>query len=143
MTLSLDQAQVVAGIESFRQQIDLPEIDDLVTKSSDYIYPQSAQPPEDPKSILFLTMHGSKGLTRRNVVLPGLEAAWLPSQDNSQDLDEKQRLFYVAITRATDSVIVTYPLNRSKGDPMNYVTPGRGKVSPFVTASGITDVYHD
>ena len=142
-TLSLDQAQVAAGLESFLQQIDLPEIDDLVTQSSDYIYPQSAQLPEDPKAILFLTMHGSKGLTRRNVVLPGLEAAWLPSQDNSQDLDEKQRLFHVAITRATDSVIITYPLNRSKGDPMNYNTPGRGKVSPFVTVSGIPDVYHE
>jgi DNA helicase-2/ATP-dependent DNA helicase PcrA len=140
--LPLDQAQVTAGLESFLQQIDLPEIDDLVTKLSDNIYPQSAQPPEDPKSILFLTMHASKGLTRKNVVLPGLEAAWLPSQDSSQDLAEKQRLFYVAITRATDSVIITYPLNRSRGDPMNYDIPGRGKVSPFVTASGITDVYH-
>ena len=141
-TLRLDQAQVAAGLESFLQQIDLPEIDDLVAKSADYIYPQSAQPPEDPKSILFLTMHGSKGLTRKNVVLPGLESAWLPSQDNSQSLDEKKRLFYVAITRATDSVIITYPLNRSKGDPFNYNTPGRGKVSPFVTASGIADIYH-
>ncbi len=140
--LQLDQAHVTASLESFLQQIDLPEIDDLVTKFADNIYPQSAQPPEDPKSILFLTMHSSKGLTRKNVVLPGLEAAWLPSQDNSQSLDEKQRLFYVAITRATDSVIITYPLNRSKGDPMNYNIPGRGKVSPFVIASGIDNAYY-
>jgi DNA helicase-2/ATP-dependent DNA helicase PcrA len=141
-TLSLDQSHILACLELFLQQLDLPEIDDLVTKSSDSIYPQSAQPPEDPKSILFLTMHGSKGITRKNVVLPGLEAAWLPSQDDSQDINEKQRLFYVAITRATDSVIITYPLNRSKGDPMNYDTPGRGEASPFVTASGIADNYH-
>jgi superfamily I DNA/RNA helicase len=143
MTLSLDQVQVGTGLELFLQQIELPEIDDLVTKYSDYIYPQSAQPPENPKSILFLTMHSSKGLTRRNVVLPSLEAAWLPSLDSLQDLNEKQRLFFVAITRATDSVVITYPLNRSKGDPMNYNTPGRGKVSPFVPAARIADVYHD
>jgi DNA helicase-2/ATP-dependent DNA helicase PcrA len=142
-SLGLEQAHVTASLDLYIQKIDSPETENLISMSADIIYPQSAQPQEDPKAILFLTMHGSKGLTRKNVVLPGLEAAWLPGEINSINIDEKKRLFYVAITRATDSVTITYPLHRLKNDPLNYETPGRGKASPFIKTAGITEKYHE
>jgi len=88
-------------------------------------------------------MHGSKGLTRKTVVMPGLEDAWLPGPAESEDLKEKQRLFYVALTRATDEVLVTFPRTRSRGDPLNYAAPGRGQASRFLAQCGITSQYQD
>jgi superfamily I DNA/RNA helicase len=85
-------------------------------------------------------MHGSKGLTKKTVVLPGLEDAWLPGS-NDDNFAEKQRLFYVAITRATDEVLITVPRSRARGDPLHYDAPGRNEVSRFVTDSEITVQY--
>jgi DNA helicase-2/ATP-dependent DNA helicase PcrA len=127
---------------------DLPEVehDDAISNACDQLLPQFAAPPEDPCSVLFLTIHSSKGLTKHTVVMPGLEDAWLPGQAVGVELDEKKRLFYVALTRATDRVLITHPgtrsSTRSQRDPLNYNTPGRGQVSRFVNDSRIPTVYH-
>ncbi|GAG53184.1 unnamed protein product, partial [marine sediment metagenome] len=97
---------------------------------------------ESPKQILFLTMHGAKGLTRRYVFMPGLERAWLPGDASGVSLEEKRRLFYVALTRATDGVAITYPASRARGDALNYDTPGRGEGCPFVADAGLSFAYH-
>ena len=76
-------------------------------------------PPIDSKAIEFLTIHGAKGLTKNTVIMPGLEDSWLPGAYEGPELEEKQRLFYVAITRATDNVLITYPVKRSRGDQLN------------------------
>ena len=88
-------------------------------------------------------MHGSKGLTKRTVVLPGLEQAWLPGGASGEDLAERQRLFYVAITRATDRILITFPRTRARNDSLNFDAPGRGEASTFVTDAGLECVYHE
>ncbi|MCH8149306.1 MAG: hypothetical protein IH987_15205 [Planctomycetes bacterium] len=75
--------------------------------------------------------------------MPGLEDAWLPGQATGADLEERKRLFYVALTRATDKVLITYPRMRAPGDPLNYQTPGRRETCRFVTVSGVNPVYRD
>ena len=120
------------------------EIDqeDLINTICDRALPEYALPTENRHSVLFLTIHGSKGLTKKTVVLPGFEHAWLPGGSSGADLEEKKRLFYIAITRASDNLLITYPRTRARGDPLNYRTPGRGRVSRFVKQSGIHDVHH-
>jgi DNA helicase-2/ATP-dependent DNA helicase PcrA len=88
-------------------------------------------------------MHSSKGLTKHTVVMPGLEDAWLPGNAADEALQERMRLFYVALTRATDRVLITYPQTRSPGDPLNFPFPGRGEVSRFVPASRIRTQFHE
>ena len=117
--------------------------DDAIEACCDGILPDSVGPAEDPRTVLFLTIHGSKGLTKRTVVMPGLEDAWLPGEASGADLDEYRRLFYVALTRATDRVLITYPKTRARGDPLNYDAPGRGDLCRFCTESGISDAYHE
>lgn len=129
-------------IESLLGQLGETDQDDLINSVCDRTLPEYAVPAENRHAVLFLTMHGSKGLTKKTVVLPGLEHAWLPGDSSGADLEEKKRLFYVAITRATDNLLITYPLHRGRGDPLNYNTQGRGEVSQFVRQAGIRDVYH-
>ena len=132
-----EMPQLSDRVETFLQQLDESDPEGAISDFCDILLPESALPAEDPRSVLCLTMHGSKGLTKKTVVMPGLEDAWLPGNADGDDLEERKRLFYVALTRATDEVLITYPWKRAKGDPLNYDTPGRGGASRFIDQSGI------
>lgn len=129
-------------IEDFIDHLESTDQDELINTFCDRALPEFALPAEDKRSVLFLTMHGSKGLTKKTVVLPGLEQAWLPGESLGADLEEKKRLFYVAITRTTDDLLITYPYFRARGDPLNYPIQGRGRVSQFVRHAGIPEINH-
>jgi len=82
-------------------------------------------------AVELLTLHSSKGLTRRYVILPGLEHCWLPGNAIGADLEERKRLFLVGITRATEFLLITYPRTRARGDSLNYSAAGRKELSEF------------
>ena len=140
--LELKIPDLCEQIDTFIQQLDQSNQEDAINNLCDTLIPETALPPEDPHAVLCLTMHGSKGLTKKTVVMPGLEDAWLPGDAAEDDMDEKKRLFYVALTRATDQVLITYPRTRPRGDPLNYDTPGRGRASCFISQSGIPKIFH-
>lgn len=139
--LSIDAHQLCQYLESFLQCLGEPDQEEAISRLCDELIPESAQPPKDPRTILFLTMHGSKGLTKNTVVMPGLEEACLPGNAKDSDLEEKRRLFYVALTRATDRVLITYPRRRARGDPEVYDTPGRGEACSLVGKCGVACLY--
>lgn len=58
-----------------------------------------------PPLITLSTMHGSKGLEFDNVWILGAEAKVIPDEKSSQE--EERRLFYVAVTRAKDSLTMS------------------------------------
>jgi superfamily I DNA/RNA helicase len=89
------------------------------------------------RAVELMTMHGAKGLTRRYIVIPACEECWLPGNVSDAQLPERKRLFYVAITRATDEVVITYPCRRARGDSLNYELPGRFTLSRFAEQLGI------
>lgn len=63
-----------------------------------------------------MTMHASKGLEFKVVFLAGIEDHIIPSQraleENPRNIDEERRLFYVAITRAREKLVIDYCDNR-------------------------------
>lgn len=93
-------------------------------------------------AVELLTLHSSKGLTRRYVILPGLERTkspyWIPGDAVGDDLEERKRLFLVGITRATESLLITYPRSRAPGDSLNLRIMGQGKLSEFAEKLGVT-----
>jgi hypothetical protein len=133
----IEQLQKLIGVD------DDSARDDLIATICDTLLPDTAAPLENPKAVLFLTMHGSKGLTKKTVVIPGLEEAWLPGNAAGNALSQRQRLFYVAITRATDNLLLTLPHNRGRNDSLNFQIPGRGEQSRFIASAGLAASYHD
>ena len=130
----------VAGIvgEVLKAMDDEDDADQAIQAACDQLLPETKEPTPNPHSVLFLTVHGAKGLTKKIVVMPGMEEAVLPGASEGDELDELKRVFYVALTRATDGVLMTYPRTRAaKGDPLAYERQGNGLPSPFVASAGI------
>ena len=81
--------------------------------------------PFQNQGIPAMTIHESKGLEWKNVWVCGLEAGTLPHILG--DFEEERRLFYVAITRARDSLVISYAKRREMGAKTITCSP-----SPFL-----------
>ena len=72
-------------------------------------------------AVTLITMHSCKGLEFPHVFVVGLEDGLLPHSRSQQEgtMDEERRLFYVAITRAQESLRLSYCHSRTKyGQPL-------------------------
>jgi superfamily I DNA/RNA helicase len=67
-------------------------------------------------AVTLITMHSCKGLEFPHVYVAGLEDGLLPHSRSKVEgtLDEERRLFYVAITRAMQSLTISYCLGRKR-----------------------------
>jgi DNA helicase-2/ATP-dependent DNA helicase PcrA len=84
----------------------------------------------DADRLLMLTAHNAKGLEFQAIVIAGLEEGLFPhgnSMDDTERLEEERRLFYVALTRAQDEVLMTAAAFRRRFDGAR-----GGRVSRFV-----------
>ena len=89
---------------------------------------------EDADRVLLLTAHNAKGLEFPLVVVAGLEEGLFPHATSGADdagLEEERRLFYVALTRARDQVVLTAAAYRRRFTPGGAVAGG-ARVSRFV-----------
>ena len=85
---------------------------------------------DDGNRINLMTMHASKGLEFRIVYLAGIEDDVIPSsralEENAHNIDEERRLFYVAITRAREKLVINYADTRiSREGEEKMVIPSR------------------
>ncbi len=83
---------------------------------------------EDKNRVTIMTIHSAKGLEFKHLIIAGVEEELFPSQmsiDNPKDLEEERRLFYVALTRAEKSALITYAALRYKWGIQNACSPSR------------------
>jgi len=83
---------------------------------------------EDRNRVTLMTIHSAKGLEFKHLIIAGVEEELFPSPmstDNPKDLEEERRLFYVALTRAEKSAIITYAALRYKWGIQNACSPSR------------------
>jgi DNA helicase II / ATP-dependent DNA helicase PcrA len=83
---------------------------------------------EDRNKVTLMTIHSAKGLEFKHLIIAGVEEELFPSMmsiDNPKDLEEERRLFYVALTRAEKSVILTFAALRYKWGIQNSCSPSR------------------
>lgn len=72
------------------------------------------EPPHANNYVRVMSLHKSKGLSAKYVVVSGCVEGWIPFLQDDDDyfgaernLQEQRRLFYVAITRAKDTLILS------------------------------------
>jgi superfamily I DNA/RNA helicase len=83
------------------------------------------------EAVTLITMHSCKGLEFPHVHIVGLEDGLLPHtrSKEEQTVDEERRLFYVAITRAMETLSISHCATRKK-----YGAPVPCHPSPFLKA---------
>ena len=80
-----------------------------------------------------MTLHSAKGLEADNVVIAGVADQFMPGKDTaSQKVAEQKRLLYVAITRAKDSLIISWPRRIKAAE----VKKNMGRLDQVITTSG-------
>ncbi len=129
---------------------DHPDAADLLRElRTDVTQPEI--PGDQSNIIRVMSLHKSKGLTARVVVVAGCIAGAIPTIDGDDPPDEQQsqrqeqrRLFYVAITRTTDVLVISGAARMSYGEAMQMNVqfgPGQGGnvtliASPFLNELG-------
>ncbi|MGP1594293.1 MAG: ATP-dependent helicase [Treponema sp.] len=77
-------------------------------------------------AVQLITMHNTKGLEFKNVIITGLENGIFPrSDESSEDLEEERRLMYVACTRAQNNLYITSCTTRRMYGRTSYMQPSR------------------
>ncbi len=103
------------SLAAFLQEIALmTRVDDPTKETTDHV--------------TLMTIHAAKGLEFAYVYIIGMEEELFPSQlmlESQADLEEERRLFYVAVTRAQQKVILTYALSRYRFGRLKHSEPSR------------------
>ena len=87
-----------------------------------------SQEEKSDDAVTLITLHNTKGLEYKKVVITGLEEGIFPRMDKAgADLEEERRLFYVGITRARDELYVTSCASRYMYGSLQFMRP-----SPFI-----------
>lgn len=89
---------------------------------------QDNEKEEDFDKVTLMTIHSAKGLEFKHVFVVGLEEGLFPSSMSTgsiQELEEERRLFYVAITRAEDSLSLAFAKSRYKWGNLESCRPSR------------------
>ncbi len=71
---------------------------------------------DDTDAVTLMTLHAAKGLEFSVVFITGLEAGILPhfrSFEEADGLQEERRLFYVGVTRAKETLVLSYAFRRA------------------------------
>lgn len=83
---------------------------------------------EAKKEVTLMTIHASKGLEYNTVYIVGVEEGSFPSSRSVEDvlgLEEERRLFYVAMTRAVKSLVLSFATTRYKWGAVTQSRPSR------------------
>lgn len=101
-----------AGLTSFLEHIELDR--------------SLAETDAGADAVQLITMHNTKGLEFRNVIITGLENGIFPRNDESaEDMEEERRLMYVACTRAQDALYMTSCAARRMYGKLSFMEPSR------------------
>ncbi|MEW6636721.1 MAG: 3'-5' exonuclease, partial [Actinomycetota bacterium] len=87
---------------------------------------QDALSPEGGR-VTLMTLHNAKGLEFRHVFIVGMEEGTFPHARSldEQNLEEERRLCYVGITRAMETLTLSYAKLRSSWGDREYQMPSR------------------
>ncbi len=90
----------------------ISEIEDLFIEIEEYkkTLLSNKKNNDDKKGVYIMTIHGSKGLEFKHVFIIDVNESYIP-HNKADNIEEERRLFYVAITRAIESLNIYYSLS--------------------------------
>jgi len=115
---------VSTRLEEGRQDVKLSDFLAEIALMTD----QDTDKDESYSRVTMMTIHSAKGLEFKNVFVVGLEEDLFPSErstNNPKEIEEERRLFYVAITRAEDNVMLTCAKSRFRNGQSLTCLPSR------------------
>ena len=123
--------ELLNGIKEFVDEHDDPEFFpslDRFMENVALLTNQDNEKNEDFNKVTIMTIHSAKGLEFKFVFLAGLEEELFPSSMSSgtqKELEEERRLFYVALTRAEESAMISFAKERYKWGVPTSCRPSR------------------
>ena len=119
--------EMIRAAERFRTVGELLDyIDEMVLRA------KQAKRKEIKDVVVLMSIHRSKGLEWDHVFVAGVTENILP-HGKAEDIDEERRLFYVAATRARDTLTVIAPTRVAFGPKVMDLGPSR-----FLDEAGLT-----
>ena len=124
--------ELLNGLQSFSEQEDAENPGAIRTLSEFLLdvalLTDADNDDDDTNKVSLMTIHASKGLEFKHIHIVGLEENLFPSQrsmESRADMEEERRLFYVALTRAEQSCVLSYATSRFKWGQMHHGDPSR------------------
>ena len=137
--------ELLDGIKSFVEEDEIDEFSTNIEDRSILSYLQNVvlitdidKDQEDVKCVKLMSVHASKGLEFKSIMIVGLEENLFPSmmalksKNLQAAIDEERRLFYVAVTRAEQWLTLSYASSRYRFGNMTYNNSSRflDEISP-------------
>lgn len=105
--------ELKSSIHSYMENSEHPTLAGFLEEIA--LYTDIEQYNESDDAVVMMTMHSAKGLEFPHVFLVGFEDGLFPGQrsiGDSDEMEEERRLCYVAITRAKQSLTISYARQR-------------------------------
>lgn len=105
--------ELKSSIMSYMENTDEPTLNGFLEEIA--LYTDIEQYDQSADAVVLMTMHSAKGLEFPNVFLVGFEEGLFPSSravGEPDEMEEERRLCYVAITRAKETLTISYARQR-------------------------------
>ena len=126
-------AELKNKLVQYEQQADQPSLSGFLAEVALVADIDSIDSGSD--YVVLMTLHSAKGLEFNHVFISGLEDGLFPSSrsieqeepglSEDEGIEEERRLFYVGITRAMQSLMISYAVQRMTRGEMQFNRPSR------------------
>ncbi len=118
--------ELKSSIVSYAENTDTPTLQGFLEEIA--LYTDIEQYDAEADAVVLMTMHAAKGLEFSHVFLVGMEEGLFPGMravGDGEEMEEERRLCYVAITRAKQTLTISYARHRMLYGRTSYNRPSR------------------
>ncbi len=118
---------LLSSIETMLNKEDDADLSSVIAKLVLFDLLEQQEQQDDSNRVQLSTLHAAKGLEFPHVFLMGVEEGYLPHHNSidSDTVEEERRLMYVGITRAQQSLYISYTQQRTHYGDKIEIKPSR------------------